>query len=91
MSFGEQWRWEMLKRQVRKMDEKAEKEQIRLDIEEARTKALAEGHAEGHAEGKAEGLEKGKLEIAGKMKALGRPLSEITEITGLSPEVIEKL
>jgi predicted transposase/invertase (TIGR01784 family) len=91
MSFGEQWRWEMLKRQVRKMDERAEKrqlqlekEQIQRDLEEARTKALTEGHAEGRTEGHAERT----LEIARKMKAIGRPSSEIAEVTGLPPEEV---
>ena len=41
-----------------------------------------------------EALEEGReaiLEIARKMKAGSRPLSEITEYTGLSPEVVEQL
>jgi predicted transposase/invertase (TIGR01784 family) len=46
-------------------------------------------------EGEARGMEKGEankaLEIARKMKSIGRPLPEITEITGLPPETIEKL
>jgi len=42
---------------------------------------------EGLAEGRAEGI----LEIARKMKARGRPSTEIAEDTGLSIEVIEKL
>ncbi|GHV70937.1 hypothetical protein AGMMS49928_20670 [Spirochaetia bacterium] len=41
------------------------------------------------------GREKGrageKLEIARKLKARGRPLAEIVEDTGLTPEAIEKL
>ena len=41
--------------------------------------AIEEGHAE-----KA-------LEIAGKMKKAGRPLSEIVEFTGLPAETIEQL
>jgi flagellar biosynthesis/type III secretory pathway protein FliH len=114
MSFGEQWRWEMLKRQVRKMDEREEKRQLqldkeqhKLDIEEARAKAMAEGLAEGLAEGMEKGLAKGieeglaegeakgiteeKLEIARKMKAIGRPEPEIAEITGLPLETIQGL
>jgi predicted transposase/invertase (TIGR01784 family) len=107
MSFGEQWRWEMLKRQVRKMDERAEKRQIQLDREEARAKGIAEGKAEGIAEGKAEGIAEGKaegiaegkaegiaegkLEIARKMKAIGRPPAEIAEVTGLPPETVREL
>ena len=48
----------------------------------------------GHEKGHAEGLEKGhaeKLEIARKLKARGRPLSEIVEDTGLSMEDVEKM
>jgi len=42
---------------------------------------------QGRAEGRAEGM----LEIAGKMKAAGRPLSEIAEFTSLPPETIEQM
>jgi predicted transposase/invertase (TIGR01784 family) len=83
MSLSEQWREVMLYRQRSKQKQWGIKEQIRLDLEEARTKALAEGKAEGRAEG--------KLEIARKMKAIGQPLPEIAEITGLSSEIIERL
>jgi predicted transposase/invertase (TIGR01784 family) len=44
-----------------------------------------------HAKGLAQGLPQGKLEIAQKMKNAGRPLAEIVEFTGLSPETMEKL
>jgi predicted transposase/invertase (TIGR01784 family) len=107
MSLREQWQWIMLDRQNAKMAEWGRKEQIRLDLEEARTKALteghaeghaegmAEGHAEGHAEGLAEGTEKGtaesKLEIARKMKSMGDTAERIHTITGLSLETIEKM
>jgi predicted transposase/invertase (TIGR01784 family) len=64
-------------------------------LAEGRTKGHAEGHAEGLVEGLAKGetkgLAEGKLEIARKMKAIGRPLLEIAEITGLSCETIEQL
>jgi hypothetical protein len=46
-------------------------------------KAWGEGHAEG--------LDEKSLEIARKMKGIGRPLPEIAEITGLSFETIERL
>jgi predicted transposase/invertase (TIGR01784 family) len=107
MSFGEQWRWEMLKRQVWKMDQQAEKEQIQIDLAEARIKALTEGRTQGLAEGKAEGRTEGRiegrtegrtegnaektLEIARKMKVIGRPSTEIVEVTGLSPEAVQDL
>jgi predicted transposase/invertase (TIGR01784 family) len=46
---------------------------------------------EGARKGMAKGLSQGKLEIAQKMKAAGRPLTEIVEFTGLSLETIEKM
>jgi predicted transposase/invertase (TIGR01784 family) len=42
-------------------------------------------------EGLAEGRSEEKLEIARKMKAAGRSLSEIEEFTCLPPETIERL
>jgi predicted transposase/invertase (TIGR01784 family) len=62
-------------------------------------KGLAEGRKEGMKEGRKEGMEEGmeagrqadKLEIARKMRAIGRPLPEIAEITGLPTETIEQL
>jgi flagellar biosynthesis/type III secretory pathway protein FliH len=63
------------------------KEQIRLDLEAARTEARTEGKAEGMAEG----MEKEKLEIARNLKKMGLPASQIAEGTGLLPEVIEEL
>jgi predicted transposase/invertase (TIGR01784 family) len=83
LSLTERLRWAMLDYQVWKMDRYGEKEQIRLDLEEARTKAMAEGQAEGFT--------KGKLEIARKMKKAGRPFSEITEFTDIPAETIKKL
>jgi predicted transposase/invertase (TIGR01784 family) len=38
-----------------------------------------------------EGQAKKALEIARKMKEIGRPLPEIAEVTGLPPETIERL
>jgi hypothetical protein len=37
------------------------------------------------------GMEKEKLEIAGKMKKAGKPLSEIAEFTGLPEKTIERM
>jgi predicted transposase/invertase (TIGR01784 family) len=94
-SLSEHWQTAMLRNQMSKWKQWGIKEQIRLDLEEARTKALAEGLAEGLSEGRAEGMEKGAaentLKIARKMKSLGRPLPEIAEITGLPTETIEQL
>ena len=55
---------------------------------EGEARGHTRGHAEGHAEGKAEGVAENKLEIARKMKAIGRPEPEIAEITGLPLETI---
>jgi predicted transposase YdaD len=59
---------------------------------EGRAEGLNEGRMEGRAEGRADGRAEGradeKLEIARKMKAAGRPLSEIAEFTGLATETI---
>jgi predicted transposase/invertase (TIGR01784 family) len=82
----------MVDYQVWKMDRYGEEEQIRLDLEEAREKAMAEGHAEGHAQGHAQGHAEGhaeaELEIARKMKKAGKPFGEIAEFTGLSVEEV---
>jgi predicted transposase/invertase (TIGR01784 family) len=80
MSLSEQWRAVMSWRWNQKMALRGQKEYIRLELERAKTKAKAEGHAEGHAE-KA-------IEIARKMKAIGRPLTEIAEVTGLTVEEV---
>jgi flagellar biosynthesis/type III secretory pathway protein FliH len=103
MSLGERWRWAMLNYQMWKMDQEAEKEQIQLDLAEARMAAQtegraaghaeghAEGHAAGHAEGHAEGFEEKTLEIARKMKEMGDSVERIHTITGLSPETVQEL
>ena len=46
---------------------------------------------EAFAEGKEEGLEEGRKEIALKLKSKGMKAHEIAEITGISPEEVEKL
>jgi predicted transposase/invertase (TIGR01784 family) len=45
----------------------------------------------GMAKGEAKGQAKEKIAIARKMKEIGRPLPEISEVTGLSPEAVERL
>ena len=40
---------------------------------------------------KRNGIKKKSIEIARKMKKIGRPVEEIIEITGLTKEKIEKL
>jgi hypothetical protein len=59
----------------------------------------ARGEARGRVTGEARGMKKGEakgqtekaLEIAHKMKAIGRPSAEISEVTGLSPETVQEL
>jgi len=58
-----------------------------LDYQSGMVNAERKGRAEGRTEGHVEKA----LEIARRMKAAGRPLSEITEFTGLPAEDIVKL
>ena len=53
--------------------------------------AREEGMKEGMEKGIANGIEQSSAEIARKLKARGHPLTEITEVTGLSPEAVERL
>ena len=57
----------------------------------ALNKGLAQGRAEGRAEGFAEGEAKANRENARRMKTKGYPLKDIAEVTGLSPEEVERL
>jgi predicted transposase/invertase (TIGR01784 family) len=59
--------------------------------EKGRAEGLAEGRTEGRAEGRTEGETKKALEIARKMKASGKPLTEIAEFTEIPLSEIEKL
>lgn len=68
---------------------------LRDNINTERAEGRAEGKAEGRAEGIAEGLEAGRQEErrqnAIRMKAKGFPTQDIADITGLSPEEIDRL
>ena len=57
----------------------------------ALNKGLAQGRAEGRVEGFAEGEAKANRENARRMKTKGYPLKDIAEVTGLSPEEVERL
>jgi predicted transposase/invertase (TIGR01784 family) len=59
--------------------------------EEGIAEGTAKGKAEGIAEGKVEGITEAKAEAARNMKAKGYSVEDIQDITGLSPEQIEKL
>ena len=75
------------------------KERERIGIEQGRAEGhaagLSEGHAAGLSEGKAIGLEKGaaqeKRAIAKVMKEKSISNTEISEITGLSVEEVDRL
>ena len=69
-----------------------EMREMALMDERARIRfATDEGLAQGRREGLTEGLNKGKIEIARKMKARGYPIDEIAECTGFSLEDIKTL
>jgi predicted transposase/invertase (TIGR01784 family) len=76
---------------IRKMGEIKNSMDRAQERYEARREGRAEGLLEGRAEGLQEGLQEKSLEIARKMKNAGRPLSEITEFTGLATEAINQL
>lgn len=62
---------------------------------EGRAEGKIEGRAEGKIEGRIEGMAEGKAEekreIAKKLKAIGIPIEQIKQATGLSSEDIEQL
>lgn len=60
-------------------------------VEKGRAEGRAEGREEGRAEGREEGREEEKLSNARRMKMKGYPAADISEITGLPVEEIEKL
>lgn len=55
--------------------------------ERGRAEGLAEGRAEGHAEGHAEAM----LSVVRNMKAAGLGMGIIQQVTGLPPEVIDRM
>ena len=71
------------------------RDNINTERAEGRAEGRAESRAEGIAEGRAEGLEAGRQEErrqnAIRMKAKGFPAQDIADITGLSPEEIDRL
>ena len=60
-------------------------------LAEGRAEGHAEGRVQGHAEGRAEGLAESSKDIAAKMIKKGYDLKEISELTGLALDEIEKL
>ena len=72
-------------------DEMTSAEITASKIEESKKVTLSIYEEKGRVEGKIEGKVEEKQEIAAKLKAKGFPVDEITEITGLTTEEIEKL
>jgi predicted transposase/invertase (TIGR01784 family) len=100
LSLSEKWRDYRFHEHLRRMDNRALREQWRIDgraegIAEGRAEGIAEGRNEGLAEGiqqgHAEGRVQGKFETAYNLKSLGVSTDIITKSTGLSPEEIAKL
>lgn len=76
---------------LKKMEAKGKAEGKAEGLAEGRVEGKAEGLAAGRVEGEAIGINKSKIEIARKMLAQNYSVSEISAITGLSPEEISKL
>jgi len=57
----------------------------------AKRMGMKQGREEGREQGREEGRVERALEIAGKMRNAGKPLSEIAEFTGLTVEAIERV
>ena len=61
-----------------------------LQIYEMRQKAIRDRISENEY-AREEGIKEGKAEVARKLKAIGIPIAQIAEGTGLSVEIIEKI
>jgi len=81
---------ERIDRDYEKFARRLAEEKNRLDIALRREAIRQASLAEGRAEGREEGHTEKALEIARKMKNVGRPLSEIMEFTGLTIEQINE-
>jgi len=73
---------------MREMARHNEASALRHARDEGKAEGMEKGIEKGMEIGKAEGKTESTLEIAKKMKNAGRPLSEITEFTGLPAESI---
>jgi predicted transposase YdaD len=75
------------------------REKLRRDISAAEYTARKEGQEEGlrtglrkgREEGREEGQGKARIAIARNLLQIGRPLGEIAEVTGLSPDEVMAL
>ncbi len=75
------------------MTDAVEKRLVQIDAElaEAAEKARAEGRGEGEEMGIEKGREEGRREVARVMLARGMDVALVSEVTGLSPEDIQRL
>ena len=67
------------------------REKYRLEMASSESYGFDRGLEEGEKKGKKEGKKEEKLAIAKKMKDKNIPIEQISEITGLSIEEIEKI
>lgn len=79
-------------RLMSKLEEKSALDCAREDgMKEGKEIGREEGLEEGIEQGLKQGIERGKKEIAQKLKKQKMPIKQISEITGLSEEEIEKI
>ncbi len=69
----------------------ARREGMKLGLEEGREKGLKEGRKEGLKEGRKEGRKEGKEEVIKKMLKANMPIEQISELTEINREEIEKI
>ncbi|MDR0563558.1 MAG: hypothetical protein LBG78_01300, partial [Azoarcus sp.] len=62
-----------------------------LDAEAYQHEAHESGLAQGREEGRKEGRQEALLSVARNMLQNGKPLAEIEQMTGLSPEALQSL
>jgi predicted transposase/invertase (TIGR01784 family) len=72
-------------------NEYEEEDAMITNIEKAWQRSLDEKYIEGKLEGKLEGKQEGKLQIVRRMLGKGLTASEISELTGLSEEEVNRL
>ena len=66
-------------------------EGITEGLQKGKLEGIMEGIQKGKLEGKLEGILEGKKETARKLKARGMTVQDISDITGLSIELIQSL
>ena len=80
-----------LQREREAIRQKGKIEGLTEGLQKGKLEGKLEGITEGLQKGKLEGILEGKKETARKLKARGMALQDISEITGLSIELIQSL